>query len=356
MKRYIRMGVMVLVCAFAAQRSGAQDIHFSQFYENSILRNPALTGIFSGDYKVGVNYRNQWSSISVPFQTGLASAECRIPISEETGDNFSFGVTLSYDQAGSLNFRSFQCYPAINYNKALEDRRRSYISGGFAVGYIQRSFDPGKMRTAMQYSGGFYDPNNPSGENITRATMGFMDVGAGMSFNSSMGANNNVNYYFGAGAYHVNKPRVAFDRGDAFVRYNVKWSGNLGFSCAVNERISIAVHANYSRQGASQEIIGGFLAGWKKVHVDIKKRFTLFGGVFYRANDAIIPTVKLDYNMYSFTASYDINNSTLKTATQNFGGYEFSLFYRGALTKGPWAKSKLLCPRFEDMPMPIESE
>ena len=55
----------------------AQDIHFSQFYENGILRNPALTGIFSGDYKAGVNYRTQWSSISVPFQTMLATAEDR---------------------------------------------------------------------------------------------------------------------------------------------------------------------------------------------------------------------------------------------------------------------------------------
>src|ERR1043165_9714623 len=79
----------------------AQDIHFSQFYENAILRNPALTGIFSCDYKAGVNYRTQWGNISNPFQTVLASAETRIVVNKELHDYLSFGACISYDHAGS---------------------------------------------------------------------------------------------------------------------------------------------------------------------------------------------------------------------------------------------------------------
>ena len=30
----------------------AQDIHFSQFYESTILRNPSLIGLFEGAYKI----------------------------------------------------------------------------------------------------------------------------------------------------------------------------------------------------------------------------------------------------------------------------------------------------------------
>ena len=136
MIKYIKHLAVLTLTLVVAEQSKAQDIHFSQFYENAILRNPALTGIFSGDYKAGVNYRNQWSNISVPFQTVLASVESRISVNEDVGDMLSFGVTATYDRAGSISFNSFQVYPAVNFNKALEDKHQSYLSTGFTAGYI----------------------------------------------------------------------------------------------------------------------------------------------------------------------------------------------------------------------------
>lgn len=331
--------------------SKAQDIHFSQFYENAILRNPGLTGIFSGDYKAGINYRNQWSSISVPFQTGLASAESRIPVNDQ-GDFFSFGATFTYDHAGSISFNSMQVYPAINYNKALEDERNSYLSAGFAVGYVQRSIDPSKMKFASQYSGGGFSTNNPSGENINNVKLSYMDIGAGVSFNSSLGDENNVNYYLGAAAFHINKPKAAFNPSESFVRMNMKWNGNMGFQWAVDDHIGVTFHSNYSKQGTYQEIIAGGLASWRQYDAAMRTMFVLYGGFFYRFNDAIIPTVKMDYQQYSITLSYDINSSSLRTASNGVGGFEISLFTRGNLTKGLWAEDKTKCPRFENMLMP----
>jgi len=106
MKRYLVVAA-ILGVLFTKQAS-AQDIHFSQFYENAIFRNPALTGIFSGDYKAGVNYRTQWGNISNPFQTVLASVESRIAVNPEVGDYISYGVSASYDHAGAINFNSSQ--------------------------------------------------------------------------------------------------------------------------------------------------------------------------------------------------------------------------------------------------------
>lgn len=330
----------------------AQDIHFSQFYENAILRNPALTGIFSGDYKAGVNYRNQWSDISAPFQTVLASVESRITVNEETGDNFSFGLTATYDKAGTINFNSMQVYPAVNYNKSLEDQHQSYLSVGFAAGYIQRSVDPSKMTFASQYQGGSYSSGNASNENITTTKSTYFDLGGGISFNSSMGEFNNVNYYLGVSAYHLNKPKAAFSETESFLRLDPKWNGNFGVQYLIDNQYGITVHANYSRQGTYQETIAGALVSWRNVDASMKSLFTIYGGLFYRVNDAIIPTVKLDYKSYSFTLSYDVNNSGLKTASNGRGGMEISIFSRGILTKGLWAQDKNKCPRFESMLVP----
>jgi len=332
--------------------SRAQDIHFSQFYENAILRNPALTGIFSGDYKAGINYRQQWSNISVPFRTVLASVESRVTVNEETGDNFSFGVTATYDKAGSINFNSMQIYPAVNYNKALEDKHQSYLSVGFTAGYIQRSVDPSKMTFGNQYQNGNYNPGASSNENMTNTKNTYFDLGAGLSFNSSMGEYNNINYYLGAAAYHINKPKAAFSDNESFVRTDLKWNGNLGVQYLVDNQYAVTMHMNYSRQGTYQEIIGGVLASWRNIDAAMRTMFTVYGGVFYRVNDAWIPTVKLDYKNYSFTVSYDINTSGLRTASNGMGGMEISVFSRGVLSKGPWAQDKNKCPRFESMILP----
>ena len=330
----------------------AQDIHFSQFYENAILRNPALTGIFSGDYKAGVNYRNQWSDISAPFQTVLASVESRVTINQETGDNFSFGLTATYDKAGSINFNSMQVYPAVNYNKALEDKHQSYLSVGFTAGYIQRSVDPSKMTFASQYQGGSYNSGNASNENITTTKNTYFDLGGGISLNSSLGEYNNINYYLGVSAYHLNKPKAAFSETESFLRLDPKYNGNFGVQYLVDNQYAVTMHANYSRQGTYQEIIAGVLGSWKQVDVTMKSLFTIYGGLFYRVNDAFIPTVKLDYKSYSFTLSYDVNTSGLKSASNGRGGMEISIFSRGVLTKGLWAQDKNKCPRFESMLAP----
>ena len=78
-----RQGLILALVILLPVLSRAQaDIHFSQFYETSILRNPALTGVFANDYKVGVYYRNQWSTITHPYETKLVSGESRFQLSE----------------------------------------------------------------------------------------------------------------------------------------------------------------------------------------------------------------------------------------------------------------------------------
>lgn len=338
-----------------AQQSLAQDIHFSQFYETAILRNPALTGIFSGDYKVGVNYRTQWSNISVPFQTILVSGETRIAISKETGDYVSFGLCATYDKAGSISFNSLQVYPAINYNKAIEDRHHSYLSVGFAGGYIQRSVDFSKATYSSQYVNGVYDPATASGESFSSNTIQNYDLGAGVSFNSSIGEKNNINYYIGASAYHIAKPRHSFAGSDYFVRLDTKWSGNLGVKYAINNTYAVTVHANYSNQSPYQETLVGGLVSWNNsafTRRSTEQYFAIYAGFFARLKDALIPTMKVDYKNYSLTCSYDINTSSLNPATGGSGGTEISLFVRGMYNKTANAGDRVQCPRFEQM-MPM---
>lgn len=335
------------ICIMGVTNTYAQDIHFSQFYENAIIRNPGLTGIFSGDVKGGINYRTQWNEISVPFTTALASAEYRKQISEETGDCASFGLTATYDKAGTINFASMQIYGAAAYNKALEDVHGSYLTLGFAGGYMQRSIDPSKATFSSQYQQGSYNSSNASGETMSFRNISNFDMGVGVSLNSSMGATNNVNYYIGASAYHILKPRQSFDDNNAYVRLRTKWSGNLGVKTQFTNQMGMVIHANYSNQSPYQELIFGGLFSYRMTD-QFAQQFTFYAGTFYRWKDAFIPTVKIDYKTYSVTFSYDVNTSGLKTASNSMGGFEISLYARHSFKKENTAEG-MKCPRFEQL-------
>ena len=63
-----------------ATKAGAQDLHFSQYFNSPLTTNPANTGFIpDGDYRLGINYRNQWSTImTVPYKTMSAYGDVQI--------------------------------------------------------------------------------------------------------------------------------------------------------------------------------------------------------------------------------------------------------------------------------------
>lgn len=325
----------------------AQDIHFSQFYETSILRNPSLTGIFTGDYKVGAIYRNQWSSISKPYQTGLVNVETRIPINN-VNDFLSVGLLGYYDKAGSISMQTLSVYPAVNYSKSLEDGHNSYLSVGFTGGYIQRSYDPTKATLNNQFVNGSYSPDNPTGENFNNPKFSYFDLGAGITFSSTSGDGeeaNRLNYVVGIAGYHLTQPKNSFNNNDDS-KLDMKWNVNAAISKELNETYSFQLHANYMRQGDYNETIAGGLFGWNKKDGNGNILFVLYGGVFYRVKDAFIPTIKLRYKDVAFNFSYDVNSSKLRAATNMQGGYEISIVKTGIFNDPERKQSRVICPVF----------
>lgn len=325
---------------FCAQQSVAQDIHFSQFYEISMLRNPALTGLMSDDYRVGVNYRSQWSSISNPFNTALLTAEAHRAIGK---DFISAGVTAYYDKSGSINLQTIVIAPAIAYNKSLEDDHNSYLSVGLMGGYIQRSFDPAKATFDNQYQNDRFQSTLPSGETFSSPSFSQLDFGGGVSFSSSTGAENKVSYIVGLSGYHLTQPMNSFYKNGS-ITSKMRINASASVSVKVNDEFNYQLHLNYMRQGSYNELIFGGLLGWNLSDYNGDRIFGLYAGAFYRYADAIAPVIKLRYKTYSFGFSYDLNVSSLKTASNLQGGYEITVFKTGLFKDPNIQRSRTLCP------------
>lgn len=346
MSRNIKILNSICVCMMLCISSVlyAQDVHFSQFYETAILRNPSLTGVFTEDYKVGAIYRSQWRSISNPYQTGTINAELRRPVSSGS-DFISYGLLAYYDKAGSIDFQTMSVYPAINYSKAFGDKNNSYLSVGFTGGYIQNSFNPNKATFNNQYLNNSYSFMNPTGENITNVKLSYWDIGAGINFNSTGGKDASITYMLGFSGYHFSTPATTF-MNDKSIKLPMRWNGNAAMSVRLDETYSLQLHGNYMQQGVYSEMIGGVLVGYSKAMTTndgSQPLFAIYAGMFYRVADAFVPIIKLKYKDYSFGLSYDVNVSKLSPASQARGGMEITIFKTGMLGV-PDDRGKTLCP------------
>src|SRR5437762_7152005 len=102
----IRVAISISIWnLFSTISMHAQDIHFSQFFEAPLLRNPSLAGIFTGDIRVQAVYRNQWNSVTNAYKTGSFNAEYKMPVGK--GNDFiTPGIQILYDNAGSISWVS----------------------------------------------------------------------------------------------------------------------------------------------------------------------------------------------------------------------------------------------------------
>ena len=80
------------------------------------------------------------------------------------------------------------------------------------------------------------------------------------------------------------------------------------------------------------------------VNGDEENPTNVYLGTWIRFNDAIIPYVGLEFGEFHLGASYDVNTSSLKPASNVCGGGEISLIYIRKYVD-PNAK-KLNCPKF----------
>ena len=108
-------------CAFT------QDLHFSQFFNSPLSTNPANTGFIpDGDYRIGINYRNQWSSVmALPYKTMSAFGDMQVMQKEDNTGWVGIGGLILRDVAGSGNLTSTKVYGSIAYHQMIDHIRKA---------------------------------------------------------------------------------------------------------------------------------------------------------------------------------------------------------------------------------------
>lgn len=341
MKRLIHSLALLFLLTNSLLTQAQQDIHFSQFYELPLLRNPALAGIFNGNYRLSAAYRNQWQSVTVPYRTMAVGAEFKFLRGLYEGDFITAGLQVTNDVAGDSKLQRTQIFPVLNYHKLLNEENSTFLSIAFMGGPVNERFDPSKLHFDDQFVNGTYSSSNPTRQNFNASSFTYVDAAIGASFKTMIDGNTNI--YLGAGMFHLTNPKIAFT--NAYdVQLNRKLVFNGGLSTWLNDMDKLVVYADYFMQGGDRMAQGGLLYTHSFDETGEENSMSIAGGAVYRWKDALVPVVKLYTSKLGLGLSYDVNISKLKTASQFRGGFELTLTYLGFWKTLAEGMDKVECP------------
>jgi type IX secretion system PorP/SprF family membrane protein len=335
--------ILLIITLFGNENSYSQDFTFSQFYEQPLLRNPALAGLFNGDLRVSMAYRDQWGSITVPFRTTSLSIEHKIPLGDNH-DVLTIGSQMSMDAAGDIRLKRTQFLPAINFHKSLNEERDTYLSLAFMGGPVSSQFDATQLKLGDQFVGGSYNASNSSSQPITNTSYSYWDLGTGLSFSTQF--ENKTRFYMAVGLSHFTKPTIRSLTTTTANFLSPKLSLNIGTNAPVGDRGHFIAFADYYSQNGNQQLLGGAMFGLDVSGYEDEEAAAFYFGSFLRVGDAVIPVIKLDFNHMSIGVSYDVNISKLNVVSNWRGGLELSLSYRGFLKIRNSTLDRVRCVRF----------
>jgi type IX secretion system PorP/SprF family membrane protein len=313
----------------------AQDLHFSQYFNAPLLVNPANTGFIpDGDYRVGMNYRNQWANIGNPYKTFSVFADGQFFANRFENGWIGIGGALMRDVAGAGNLTTTRAFGSIAYHQALG--LGSLISGGFNIGWINKRVDFSKLTFDNQWNGKFFDISAPTNEPFATNQVNYFALQAGLNY--AYYPNENTYFNIGFSASNLNQPNESFfSPGLVDTRVPIRITTFINGSFRTGDEWIVNPNVYVSKMTTAVEVVAG---GNVQRKLDDDGSMQLIMGGYYRVSDAIIPMVGFQKNGYRFTFNYDATASSLKNYNQTRGAYEVSIVKQGLLDKSKDVK----CP------------
>jgi len=289
---------ILLVATLGAVK--AQDAEFSQYYANPLYLNPAYAGSIECG-RLGLNYRNQYPSLSNAYVTYNVSYDQSMP-----GINSGFGFLVMNDAQGDggLVRTSVGAYYSYDLKVSSDINVRFGVKGA----YYQEKLNWNKFVFADQIdpTTGNIDPNSselpPSKDNITA-----VDFAAGLVLNYS------DKFFVGVAADHLTQPKLSFYENDDS-KLPMKITANAGVSINASNGglgntydgdIIIQPNILYMQQENFHQLSAGLYIA----------KYPFVVGSWYRHNfqnqDAVVALVGITYNNFRAGYSYDFTVSQI---------------------------------------------
>ena len=333
----MRSFLFILFFCVLLIKTSAQDPHFSQFFASPLTLNPALTGKFDGSLRIAGNYRNQWPTINRAFVTSTVSVD--FPVMRNhiaSTDTWGVGFMGYSDESANSALKFNYLSVSTAFHKGLDEDGYQQIGAGFQATYTNMILDVSNLKFEDQLTPFGFTGSTSEVFNNSNLKNNYLDLNAGILYTGSTTDKNN--FYAGISMYHITRPKQQFT--GTFFLLNPRTTFHAGGYFPVDGVGTLHLSGLHSIQaGASETVLGGAL---QLPVTEGDNPISVYFGSWLRFKDALIPYLGLEFSDFRLGATYDVNTSSLKTASQSRGGIEISLIY----IKKPQGSRGLPCPKF----------
>lgn len=312
----------------------AQDIHFTQSQQNTMLINPAATGVFNGWERATINHKNQWVTSGTKFFTTSLAVDMNF-FKPKRGNkaHMGFGFQFYNDIGGDSKFGTKQALFSLSGIVPLAEMHS--LSAGLQFGFGQRTGDLTGLIFPNQFDGDALDPTLNSQEYNNLVSFMYPDVSAGLFYrygNHKVGfaRDNATEFKFGVAYYHANTPDMKYRFGFTEQLYGklvIHTSFLKDFS---GSAFGVEAFFNEFIQGPHNETLFGALLRYRlssgSKTTGLSRDTYLMAGCAMRYNDAVCPMVYFQWSGLKFGLSYDVTVSQFANFARS-GGLEFSFEY-----------------------------
>jgi len=327
MNRVIFLLICICLSFYSAK---CQDIHFSQFYNTPTYLNPGATGVTDGYERVVLNHKRQWGAIGNPFVTTAFSFD--MPLLKGNSKRAYLGVGLNAFKDNSVNVMG-QSQAGILISGIVNISKTSKLSLGAQLSYGQRTLKSSSFVWESQFVGDGFDSGLPTNEGeLTDASFFYLDYTTGVyySFNGSQPfTNRRLKIETGVAYHHFTRPELTYYTEEKLhSKYVFNFSGLIDL---IENQLSVQPSIMLMLQGGGMEINLGSLVRYQlqgsSLYTGAQSEMAIGAGLFYRYQDAFIPTVTYQYSFFTLGISYDVNISSLRYVSRGVGGLELGLKY-----------------------------
>lgn len=328
----------------------AQDIHFSQYYASPLTLNPALTGKFNGEWRVGGIYRSQWAPAGSPlFMTPSIHADFSLFKGKLKKDAVGVGLMLFTDRQNKATLVTYQIMASLAYHKGLGRNNGTQISLGFQGGYVMKRLNAQNLTFADGYSivgnSFVFNAANSSEFAALKPNVNYFNMNAGLFVNSRV--RKNIVLYGGYSLNNLGTPTERFSNaGTVNVDIAMRHVLHVGAEWDAAERFVVIPGVLWQAQAKSQEINFGVTAGYHLImdkEPNGRDHTTIFVGLWNRmtpnfvtrtkskyAEESIIPKIGFEIKRIRFGAALDVPMSKIRlTENGEVSGSGLAASYKG---------------------------
>ncbi len=312
----------------------AQTPFFSQYYSSALYLNPALAGLEKDTY-LGMNYRAQWSSLSLPFNTFQFSFIQPITRPGARKKHLGgIGLTYFKDVAGAnKEFVSQGVSIAAAHNVHLNRHGNNIIAFAFQAGASQQRINYEGLQWTSQYSSssGFDASLQGEGGMINdRVFHPIVNAGAMWYYTNKQ---RNLSYFSTSLFNGISISNLIRQEGyfaNSKERMSLLYKVHGGLNTTWTKRMDISPNYLVQWQDHNLQINLGMYMGYSISSAKKSKSGAtkLIGGIWYRMQDAIIVSTGLSNAVWNLGFSYDSNVFAFSKTFGYGSSYELSLAYK----------------------------